>query len=198
MSSARVYPRVCGGTYRSSGICVWLAGLSPRVRGNHQVLPQQLRLRGSIPACAGEPSESASACRASRVYPRVCGGTALSGSTGRSLAGLSPRVRGNRLRRLLLLVRLGSIPACAGEPIPPARCTAAVRVYPRVCGGTARLPAGEGRPSGLSPRVRGNHHDTATAGDAVGSIPACAGEPVRLTLTNVRLRVYPRVCGGTK
>ena len=117
----RVYPRVCGGTERSTSAHACNPGLSPRVRGNFSfrnasgLSPRvrgnhlsQRRVRaadGSIPACAGEG-----------VYPRVCGGTVLH--------GLSPRVRGNRcppVRGNLSSGAVGaycsrSIPACAGEP----------------------------------------------------------------------------------
>ncbi len=97
------------------------------------------------------------------------------------------------------------------------RASTAHGVYPRVCGGT---PCGPGRPvkhSGLSPRVRGNrqrHFDEppnrgsipACAGEPHGrlrllvdhgSIPACAGEPPPFLCPLRRIRVYPRVCGGT-
>ena len=51
---------------------------------------------------------------------------------------------------------------------------------------------------GLSPRVRGNRHagDDGTVQD--GSIPACAGEPCYHMPRSARMRVYPRVCGGTR
>ena len=52
---ARVYPRVCGGTTVSE----WV------------IVPK----RGSIPACAGEPSVREPEIQANAVYPRVCGGT---------------------------------------------------------------------------------------------------------------------------
>ena len=51
------------------------------------------------------------------------------------------------------------------------------RVYPRVCGGTAR---------GCEWRAKLH-----------GSIPACAGEPATPLRTPVSSTVYPRVCGGT-
>ena len=50
--------------------------------------------------------------------------------------GLSPRVRGNPNGELVVVERVRSIPACAGEPIlshPSGWCWT---VYPRVCGGT--------------------------------------------------------------
>ena len=110
-----VYPRVCGGTVGGIQAGKELAGLSPRVRGNHSDRrPHRFGLR-SIPACAGEPCPSRSRWSASPVYPRVCGGTqristfvgqirglsrVCGGTCGKTHAagtafGLSPRVRGN-------------------------------------------------------------------------------------------------------
>ena len=91
----------------------------------------------------------------------------------------------------------GSIPACAGEPTPGAVFRERPEVYPRVCGGTARIQLERAHDRGLSPRVRGNpvwEDDATTPG---GSIPACAGEPVRSRSRPIRSTVYPRVCGGT-
>ena len=51
---------------------------------------------------------------------------------------------------------------------------------------------------GLSPRVRGNHCRNLLQRQAQRSIPACAGEPWTLPALCRRLRVYPRVCGGTR
>ena len=66
-----------------------------------------------------------------------------------------------------------------------------------MCGGTfsALLPLPPA--PGLSPRVRGNPAAVAQFAVGVWSIPACAGEPLRLRFVPSGLRVYPRVCGGT-
>ena len=55
----------------------WAAamGLSPRVRGNPMPVLGGLTLRGSIPACAGEPWLRPKQDSLGKVYPRVCGGT---------------------------------------------------------------------------------------------------------------------------
>ena len=50
---------------------------------------------------------------------------------------------------------------------------------------------------GLSPRVRGNPLTVYSKVVAVGSIPACAGEPPGRQTSDVLDTVYPRVCGGT-
>ena len=55
-----------------------------------------------------------------------------------------------------LLVVIGSIPACAGEPVPTWMIMNWGWVYPRVCGGTGRQGLTIRHCPGLSPRVRGN------------------------------------------
>ncbi len=155
-----VYPRVCGGTNHHSSYRHPNGGLSPRVRGNLLVMRAVPSIRGSIPACAGEPPSCSSRHDRQRVYPRVCGGTLGALVADELIEGLSPRVRGNHYSPSLNSSSFGSIPACAGEPGTQPRLRATRRVYPRVCGGT--------RSGGPSLHRSG------------GSIPACAGEP-RLT-----------------
>ena len=177
ISKRRVYPRVCGGTPNVPIAVTRARGLSPRVRGNLFSADFVQQVEGSIPACAGEPPKYRPAQRSERVYPRVCGGTAiLSASLGQN-RGLSPRVRGNQPRGHPHLYRFGSIPACAGEPEINAGVVEPVRVYPRVCGGTKFSRACTASARGLSPRVRGNLYCAPSWSKSRGSIPACAGEP---------------------
>ena len=75
--------------------------------------------------------------------------------------------------------------------------SAAEKVYPRVCGGTAYRDVAAALDTGLSPRVRGNRRGRDHDGAGQGSIPACAGEPGRAVPLAGVDRVYPRVCGGT-
>ena len=71
---------------------------------------------------------------------------------------------------------VGSIPACAGEPVHLLSELSSLKVYPRVCGGTVGWLWSTLTLWGLSPRVRGNPPPP----------PPHALE-----------QVYPRVCGGT-
>ena len=192
-----VYPRVCGGTYRSYGIGGTYGGLSPRVRGNLGRNRRPPRVVGSIPACAGEPYADANTLHRWEVYPRVCGGTQGGGQPGGRYEGLSPRVRGNQIRAISPEMPDWSIPACAGEPAPAAGRNRASQVYPRVCGGTGGIPSGGSPGGGLSPRVRGNRRRFPSIVGQPGSIPACAGEPTGRGIAPPVRRVYPRVCGGT-
>ena len=65
-----------------------------------------------------------------------------------------------------------------------------------MCGGAAHAMNTMMAATGLSPRVRGSQGVGARAGGVEGSIPACAGEPVRVTFWALAVSVYPRVCGG--
>ena len=174
---ARVYPRVCGGTFIPRKYQVAPVGLSPRVRGNLGGISNQTTSSGSIPACAGEPGGCCDGYHQREVYPRVCGGTSRCRMLWQWNRGLSPRVRGNQNPAARASAATGSIPACAGEPRRGWRPAGASRVYPRVCGGTAPSFVAFGGGSGLSPRVRGNLRHRHSQPDGVGSIPACAGEP---------------------
>ena len=112
----QVYPRVCGGT-GAIGLGVWgVGGLSPRVRGNPDKDWATPKKPGSIPACAGEPACGRRVAPGVRVYPRVCGGTPCRPWPRPLFTGLSPRVRGNPNTPVVASSKMGSIPACAGEP----------------------------------------------------------------------------------
>ena len=132
------------------------------------------------------------------VYPRVCGGTPFPFILSDSVYGLSPRVRGNLGHGRWAAIRPGSIPACAGEPLPQAPRARHCTVYPRVCGGTMGNVWKRQDLEGLSPRVRGNLGVVLAGAILTGSIPACAGEPCGQDSASQSLRVYPRVCGGTR
>ena len=70
---------MCGGTGETQRHKSEKEGLSPRVRGNPQPCQVAQARNGSIPACAGEPALHPGGYGGQRVYPRVCGGTMLSG-----------------------------------------------------------------------------------------------------------------------
>ena len=191
-----VDPRVCGGAAVTPDKDMVVKGRSPRVRGSRKGERRDHASVGSIPACAGEPKSLRLPNSPARVDPRVCGGAGWSAARDRPVLGRSPRVRGSPLDLLFAVEPGGSIPACAGEPSRPDRCTAPGRVDPRVCGGAFNCESKRESPWGRSPRVRGSQVDRILANQAVRSIPACAGEPWRGADPLRLLWVDPRVCGG--
>ena len=89
--SAAVHPRVCGETWRDDSGSTTVPGPSPRVRGNHDDRGRLRRRRGSIPACAGKPTEQRRTTRWTWVHPRVCGETTGTIWRGISAGGPSHR-----------------------------------------------------------------------------------------------------------
>ena len=55
LRSPLVYPRVCGVTVAAAGMRRKISGLSPRVRGHHEIQVGTSSTYRSIPACAGSP-----------------------------------------------------------------------------------------------------------------------------------------------
>ena len=119
-------------------------------------------------------------------------------SPASSIRGLSPRVRGNPIDNDGRPWRIGSIPACTGEPGQKSSPTRSKEVYPRVYGGTHILSRIEQSIDGLSPRVRGNQRHAPALLENDRSIPACTGEPLPSGPMTTSPRVYPRVYGGTR
>ena len=171
-------------------------GLSPRRRGNLEYTPLRKENHGSIPAQAGEPSESPLSSVVGRVYPRAGGGTHASCSFTHAYQGLSPRRRGNRCIGIPMDSRWGSIPAQAGEPVASIKIGPLRKVYPRAGGGTLANEKGEEKEGGLSPRRRGNPRNGFHRKSTFGSIPAQAGEPPT-EVCDGGGGVYPRAGGGT-
>ena len=91
----KVYPRVGGATRSTSSVSIHSRGLSPRGRGNQVHFLGLDPLPGSIPAWAGQPQLRVDVRGADEVYPRVGGATVAISCAIVSLAGLSPRGRGN-------------------------------------------------------------------------------------------------------
>ena len=167
------------------------------MRGNHLHNHHVFAERGSIPACAGKPVSDDLGLATTQVYPRVCGETRVGSFRNAADWGLSPRVRGNRVHGTRTRISSGSIPACAGKPVPLALPSCCSRVYPRVCRETSSSMPCPQDVRGLSPRVRGTQHLSSDWGLTDGSIPACAGKPNTSTLMRMIRWVYPRVCGET-
>ncbi len=134
-----------------------------------------------------------------------------------TIAGPSPRGRGNQSRAVLIALGNGTIPAWAGEPCRHSRRSRRSRDHPRVGGGTKRgrlsnlfeadhprvgggtggQSADDGGGQGPSPRGRGNRRLALPGFCVAGTIPAWAGEPSDVHLVIVICRDHPRVGGGT-
>ena len=186
---------MCGEASSVRTPVIRVTGPSPRVRGSPFPTTMTAPCPGSIPACAGKPGRAGDALLGAGVHPRVCG-EAESAAEGRaSSAGPSPRVRGSLEQVERPRKHLGSIPACAGKPSVHCGRSHPGRVHPRVCGEAFDAHLERLVEVGPSPRVRGSHHRPLPVARRAGSIPACAGKPLRGRTSRASARVHPRVCG---
>ena len=170
-------------------------GLSPRVRGIRRHQDHADGRQRSIPACTGNPR-----CRHHNhlllsVYPRVYGESIGPGRPLSCKQGLSPRVRGIQTDCSRHIASWRSIPACTGNPAPPAQGPVCIGVYPRVYGESFPNRLFSNPVTGLSPRVRGIQQRRLDGAGQHGSIPACTGNPPRRPATATTAWVYPRVYG---
>ena len=118
---ARDHPRVCGEHSSPARCPPCQPGSSPRVRGTPRLAVHGTGRVGIIPACAGNTKRTPSARRGSRDHPRVCGEHRRRHERRARGMGSSPRVRGTPRLGGELDLRLGIIPACAGNTsTPPA------------------------------------------------------------------------------
>ena len=195
--SSGVYPRAGGETIVRSPALIASSGLSPRGRGNRLSVERGHAGFGSIPARAGKPRSPPRFARDCGVYPRAGGETFITARFNTTLSGLSPRGRGNLAMADHPLTRFRSIPARAGKPSHRRCRSRSCAVYPRAGGETRCNVAALRVEWGLSPRGRGNRHESRGRCVPVGSIPARAGKPDPQLGGGAAGMVYPRAGGET-
>ena len=113
-------------------------GLSPHVRGIRLIKRLELILKGSIPACTGNPVHPKLSDFSFWVYPRMYGESVVIYAKDGQDLGLSPHVRGIQGDMVDNLKEEGSIPACTGNPRMPAISSHVKGVYPRMYGESRR------------------------------------------------------------
>ena len=178
-----------------------LSGLSPLTRGNPtstrwgvspsspitRAISAADEERAARPEGGAAPDGPPAAPPTARIHAKSIRGS-VSWFNGPSPTIQSPS--GDR-------VKLGSIPAHAGEPRSGERTRLRSRVYPRSRGGTRCAFGAKASSLGLSPLTRGNLIGLQPRERGLGSIPARAGEPMLYNTTSQQVRVYPRSGGGT-
>ena len=132
------------------------------------------------------------------AYPRSRGGTYQRTRINSERKGLSPLARGNQFIPAGTMLRIGPIPARAGEPTLPLLLLVWIRADPRSRGGTRSILLVRTLIAGLSPLARGNRGAVQQQGAACGPIPARAGEPASSGKDDRHIGAYPRSRGGTR
>ena len=109
------YPRARGGNAGQPGSQAASQGLSPRSRGKLLVENLQRKTIGPIPALAGETAGYDGVLYCLGAYPRARGGNGRQKTSLQQELGLSPRSRGKPCPVRVGALRVGPIPALAGE-----------------------------------------------------------------------------------
>ena len=165
------------------------------MRGTPTDAPTWRRVRGIIPAYAGNTFGPCRRTLLCRDHPRVCGEHFADGTRAEPFQGSSPRMRGTLQPQLLVRPRPGIIPAYAGNTIAVMFSRIDVRDHPRVCGEHFRRVSVASTLQGSSPRMRGTLTIELVDGKAGGIIPAYAGNTLSLISPRPCCRDHPRVCG---
>ena len=152
----RVHPCVRRGADPPPSSPAECEGSSLRAQGSLLTTPQAFTRTGFIPACAGEPGFRSDQGPIVRVHPCVRRGAAVMRSLCRANEGSSLRAQGSPTRRLILHVRIGFIPACAGEPPAADLSQGRDGVHPCVRRGASDCPHHAGRRPGSSLRAQGS------------------------------------------
>ena len=171
-------------------------GSSPRVRGRLRANGEGWETEGLIPAGAGQTTEQWFRSLTLWAHPRGCGADEVCPPQLVPGAGSSPRVRGRQCGNSAGPAPVGLIPAGAGQTLVNTVFAVSPRAHPRGCGADTRRETVCPRYAGSSPRVRGRPNLLEFDGDAIGLIPAGAGQTPSAKRAGERARAHPRGCGA--
>ena len=169
------HPRMCGEHGHVVLTDAEETGSSPHVRGTPSATVDRIDSPGIIPACAGNTLNFMLWYAMAGDHPRMCGEHSPRRSTVRLRPGSSPHVRGTPRVENVDAVRLGIIPACAGNTVEPSEGNSPLQDHPRMCGEHASPAVSTASTAGSSPHVRGTPGSARQEMSFIGIIPACAG-----------------------
>ena len=195
ISACRDHPRACGEHVRLDFAPAADWGSSPRMRGTPELKTIFRKLRGIIPAHAGNTKHGDDGCSNDRDHPRACGEHQFRSNAVTSDSGSSPRMRGTPVCCMCNIGTYGIIPAHAGNTKSWAASSSSVRDHPRACGEHARWSARSRPRAGSSPRMRGTLSTVTTVPHMAGIIPAHAGNTCLLYVQHWNIWDHPRACG---
>ena len=150
-------------------------GSSPHARGTPARSTLLQTGDGIIPACAGNTIQWRMLVTLTRDHPRMRGEHTLADSASTVDWGSSPHARGTPLRRSDRDKALGIIPACAGNTSTLTTYFTSAWDHPRMRGEHCGYLSDVHPSLGSSPHARGTPGCSIPVDDAVGIIPACAG-----------------------
>ena len=180
------HPRACGANVKVENLGTAFDGSSPRMRGKHTIpanLEDGMRI---IPAHAGQTPRVCRRTGWGPDHPRACGANALPFGIVPPWTGSSPRMRGKRPMRTLLMPALRIIPAHAGQTEPHQAHEWTSSDHPRACGANVAFLEQLLEQYGSSPRMRGKREHEVAGLVLFRIIPAHAGQTVSASVVGDR------------
>ena len=177
--TCRDHPRMRGEHIKYTLEGATSQGSSPHARGTHCLRSARRPCAGIIPACAGNTVFEALIALASRGSSPHARGTLVEVPNVFSVHGIIPACAGNTFRVVEWHGVLGIIPACAGNTGLARSSKIVLGDHPRMRGEHHRSASNATHPTGSSPHARGTLESRKTVNDQVGIIPACAGNTLR-------------------
>ena len=168
------------------------------MRGTPEHRQAQGRLIGIIPADAGNTTWSSGRGSEGEDHPRGCGEHYPPDDLWNGGRGSSPRMRGTRRGIAWSRYAPGIIPADAGNTHDGLIVAVFLQDHPRGCGEHVRLSAIVAPILGSSPRMRGTLGSRYAAVQAIGIIPADAGNTLSQPWWIRVSGDHPRGCGEHK
>ena len=169
------HPRACGEHVTGQFVFPDELGSSPRMRGTLSAILSGNWTSGIIPAHAGNTGDVIRAYVENGDHPRACGEHQAKADTNDKAAGSSPRMRGTPGGVVGRGLRVGIIPAHAGNTKLSRICRRCRRDHPRACGEHLAHVVCVLSDLGSSPRMRGTLVKPCGSTRRTGIIPAHAG-----------------------
>ena len=162
----------------------WVVGSSPLARGTPQAKVNIKKPRGLIPARAGNTVNNAVNNALNAAHPRSRGEHRLMRCLHLMPRGSSPLARGTPIGIIWAGIRIGLIPARAGNTRRTLSESFHLWAHPRSRGEHVKERMNATAESGSSPLARGTRGVQGDFADCVGLIPARAGNTLEaLTIT---------------
>ena len=111
------HPRICGEHIRGGRLRRYHSGSSPHMRGTHADIFDIGFQHGIIPAYAGNTSRATNSTTGRRDHPRICGEHQARDTLYGTTQGSSPHMRGTLAACGVACIRIGIIPAYAGNTL---------------------------------------------------------------------------------
>ncbi len=192
---ASVHPHACGEILIVILHIDTINGSSPRLWGDLRFASPQSPIERFIPTPVGRFFLCTYELLRPPVHPHACGEIDIIGGDIFKLAGSSPRLWGDCLRRLLLLGKVRFIPTPVGR-FPRSRISSnRITVHPHACGEICAIVIRNWIHTGSSPRLWGDSEFNLRVGARERFIPTPVGRFMHATHHQTTFSVHPHACG---